>query len=85
MAYDAGMLRAVLYEINLRFADARVEKVLQPAKDEIDLLLRKGGQTGRLVLNAGSGNSRISLSEKSKENPRRAGRSPTRKRRELSP
>ena len=69
MAYDAGMLRAVLYEINGRYRDARVEKVLQPAKDEIDLLLRAGGRSGRLVLNAGSGNSRISLSEKSKENP----------------
>ena len=68
--FDAGMLRAIIYEINT-FASggAKVEKVYQPLKDEADLLLHAGRETKRLCINAGSNAPRISFSEEARENP----------------
>lgn len=71
--FDAGMLRAVIHEINTFVAGgARVEKVYQPLKDEIDLLLHVGRETKRLCINASSNAPRISFSERSRENPANA-------------
>ena len=68
--FDAGMLRAVLHEINAFVLDgAKVEKVYQPAKDEIDLIIRGGRENRRLCINAGSNAPRISFTENAKENP----------------
>lgn len=69
MAFDACMLRAVLSEILADFKDARIEKVLQPQNDEIDLVLHSGKTSRRLVLNAGPNSPRIQLSDIQKENP----------------
>ena len=52
MAYDSGMLRAILWELNRTSGGAKVERVLQPARDEIDLILADHGQKNRLVDNA---------------------------------
>ena len=70
--FDAGMLRAILHEINEYIGDgARVEKVYQPVRDEIDLLIHsaKAKSSRRLCINAGSNSPRISLSDIAKENP----------------
>ena len=72
MAYDACMMRAVLSEIEARFIDAKVERVLQPQSDEVDLVLRSKGETKRLVFNVGPNAPRMQLSEQSKENPLKA-------------
>ena len=72
MAYDACMMRAVLSEIDARFIDAKVERVLQPQSDEIDLVLRSRGETKRLVFNVGPNAPRMQLSEQNKENPLKA-------------
>ena len=72
MAYDACMMRAVLSEIDARFIDAKVERVLQPQADEVDLVLRSKGETKRLVFNVGPNAPRMQLSEQSKENPLKA-------------
>ncbi len=69
MAYDAGMLRAVLHEINTLCQGAKVEKLYQPTGDEIDLLLHAGRQNLRLCMQLGSHAPRLSLSRLSKENP----------------
>ena len=69
MAFDACMLRAVLSEILADFANARIEKVLQPQNDEVDLVLHSGKNSRRLVLNAGPNSPRIQLSDVQKENP----------------
>ncbi|MBO5051404.1 MAG: NFACT family protein [Clostridia bacterium] len=69
MAYDGGMLRAVLTELNKAAAGAKVERVCQPAADEIDLILADRGQKNRLVINAGAGSPHMALSHISKENP----------------
>ena len=65
-------MRAVLSDIWQKFPDAKIEKVLQPQNDEIDLVIHSGRQTGRLVLNAGPNAPRIQLTSIAKENPLKA-------------
>ncbi len=72
MAYDAFMMRAVLSGIEAQFIGAKVERVLQPQADELDLVLRAGKESRRLVLNVGPNAPRMQLSAQSKENPLKA-------------
>lgn len=65
MAYDAGMLYASLEEIKKECLGMRVEKVHQPTKDEVVLLLR--GK--RLSVNMGSSCPRIAMTAVAKDNP----------------
>ena len=69
MAFDAGMLAAVLNEISSLCLGAKVEKIFQPTHDEVDLLLKNDGKSHRLVVNVGNNAPRISLSLVAKENP----------------
>ena len=72
MAFDACMLRAVLDEFSREFPDAKIEKVLQPQNDEIDLVIHSGRTSRRLVFNVGPNAPRLQLSDKAKENPLKA-------------
>ena len=72
MAFDACMMRAVLYEISERFPDAKIEKVLQPQNDEIDLVIHSGKNNGRLLFNVGPNAPRLQLTSIAKENPLKA-------------
>lgn len=69
MAFDAFMVAAVTCEINNMLADSKVEKVQQPEKDEIVLLLHKGKETFRLSVSAGANCPRINITSVLKENP----------------
>lgn len=69
MAFDAGMMHAVLYEVREKCLDAKVEKIAQPGNDEVNVLLKKNGKTERLVINVGSASPRLSLSAIRRENP----------------
>ena len=72
MAYDACMMRAVLTEIERDYTDARVEKVLEPQGDELDLILHAKRTSRRLILNVGPNAPRMQLSDMTKENPLKA-------------
>lgn len=72
MAFDACMMRAVLTEYKSRFTDAKIEKVLQPRNDEIDLVIHSGKKSGRLVFNVGPNAPRLQLTDTVKENPLKA-------------
>ncbi len=72
MAFDACMMRAVLFEISEGFPDAKIEKVLQPQNDEIDLIIHSGKKSSRLIFNVGPNAPRLQLSSVSKENPLKA-------------
>ena len=72
MAFDACMMRAVIDQFNHRFPDAKIEKVLQPANDEIDLVIHSGKTTGRLLFNVGPNAPRMGLTSVAKENPLKA-------------
>ena len=71
MAFDAGMLFAVLSEISEQLGEggARVDKIYQPANDEITVSLRLGRETKRLLINAGTSSPRVALSDATRENP----------------
>ena len=72
MAFDAWMMRATLTEIKNEFPDAKIEKVLQPRNDEIDLVIHSGKNSRRLVFNVGPNAPRLQLSDAVKENPLKA-------------
>ncbi len=66
MPLDAICLRALTNELRDRVCGARIDKVQQPARDQIVLLLR--GNL-RLLINAGPNQPRIQLTEELRENP----------------
>ena len=72
MAFDACMMRAVISEFNNGFPEAKIEKILQPANDEIDLLIHYGKTSSRLLFNVGPNAPRLQLTDKAKENPLKA-------------
>ncbi len=72
MAFDACMMRAVLSEYRSEFPEAKIEKVLQPRNDEIDLVIHYGKKSRRLVFNVGPNAPRLQLSDTVKENPIKA-------------
>ena len=72
MAFDACMMRAVLSEFSAEFPEAKIEKVLQPRNDEIDMIIHHGRSSRRLVFNVGPNAPRLQLSDKQKENPLKA-------------
>ena len=66
MPLDAVCLQAVLAELRPQLLNLRIDKVQQPAKDQVILLLR-GNK--RLLLNAGASAPRIQLTELLRDNP----------------
>ena len=66
MALDAVCLRAVIQELRPQLLDLRVDKVQQPSRDQVILLLRG---SRRLLLNAGAGSPRIHFTELLRDNP----------------
>lgn len=69
MAFDAGILRAVLYEINQKAVDGRVDKIYQPERDEAVFIIRARGAEQRLLINAGSSCPRMNITGIKTENP----------------
>ena len=70
MAFDACMMRAQLSEFSREFPEAKIEKVLQPANDEIDLAIHYGKSSRRLLFNVGPNAPRLQLTDTAKENPK---------------
>ena len=71
MAYDAGMLRCVISEINA-IGVCKVEKVYQPVNDELVILLHAGRESYKLLINAGSNYPRMNFTVSKTENPIKA-------------
>lgn len=69
MAFDAGMLAASVFELNNLGTGARVEKVVQPSRDEVILSFRGNAGNFRLLINAGPNSPRMGVTEASAENP----------------
>ena len=66
MALDAACLQAVVEELRPQLLGLRIDRVQQPARDQVILLLRGGV---RLLLNAGANNPRIQLTAQLRDNP----------------
>ena len=69
MAFDAGMLASVIYEIKKCALGARIEKVYQPTADELIFQMRSFEGGKRLLINAGGNNPRVGFTESARENP----------------
>lgn len=66
MPLDAVCLQAVVAELAPQITGSRIEKIQQPARDQVVLLLR-GNR--RLLLSAGGGQPRLHLTELPRDNP----------------
>ena len=71
MAFDALMMGSVCHEISTQ-GPMKVEKIYQPAQDEVVLLLRSAKESLRLLINAGSNYPRINFTRSQSENPAKA-------------
>ncbi|MCQ2457052.1 MAG: NFACT family protein [Clostridia bacterium] len=69
MAFDAGILRAVLRDIESEALDGRIDRIYQPERDEVVFIMRAGGAEKRLLINAGSSSPRMSMTGIKVENP----------------
>lgn len=69
MPLDGAMLHTVLHELQDALADGRIDKVLQPERDELHLLIRAGGENIRLLASASPANPRIHITQANKPNP----------------
>ncbi|WP_440553168.1 Rqc2 family fibronectin-binding protein [Vescimonas sp.] len=66
MPLDAVCLQAVVAELAPQITGSRIEKIQQPARDQVVLLLR-GNR--RLLLSAGGGQPRLHMTELPRDNP----------------
>ncbi|UWG96085.1 NFACT family protein [Dehalobacter sp. DCM] len=69
MALDSITLYHLIKELQPQLIGTRIDKIQQPEKEEIHLIIRGSGKNMRLLLNAGSTAVRLHLSSESKKNP----------------
>lgn len=69
MPFDGLMLAAVCTELNQTLLNARIEKVYQPAKNDIILHTSRPQERYRLLLSAHPRDARVHLSYQQQENP----------------
>lgn len=68
MAFDGAFLHKTLNELKVA-TDCHIDKIYQPSREELVLLLRKKGFQKRLLINVKSGFSRVQFTENKYENP----------------
>ncbi len=69
MAYDAGMLRFIVAELNAKLTGGKVDKIHQPSRDEAVFIIRCAGEEHRLDISAGGNGARMNLTAIKPENP----------------
>ncbi|MBR3844231.1 MAG: NFACT family protein, partial [Clostridia bacterium] len=69
MAFDGAFLHCVVNEIEESAVGSRVDKIYQPAKNVLVLLLRSKEFNGKLLLSAEPGGARLQLTQAGFENP----------------
>ncbi|MDR3052189.1 MAG: NFACT family protein, partial [Oscillospiraceae bacterium] len=69
MPLDGLTLSYVCRELALALVGGRVDKVQQPERDELHLVIRNHGENHRLLLCAGAHHARVHLSAQNKANP----------------
>ncbi len=72
MALDGTLLYSITEELKQELIGGKINKVFQPEKDEIHLVIRHHKKNYRLLLSANSNYPRIHLTEKTKPNPEKA-------------
>jgi predicted ribosome quality control (RQC) complex YloA/Tae2 family protein len=69
MPFDGVVARCAAEELNNLLTGGRIDKIFQPERDEINILIRNQGSNYRLLLSANSSLPRVYLTRHSKENP----------------
>ncbi len=69
MPLDAIALGAIASELDEKLRDAKIEKIHQPERDEIMLVIKGRSGAYKLAISASGSNARMHLVEESKENP----------------
>lgn len=69
MPFDAGVMAAVVKQLEIQVVGARIDKIYQPDRDEVMLGLRVQNGNKRLLLSACAGNSRAGFCNAERENP----------------
>lgn len=69
MALDGVTLKHLVKELAPQLIGARIDKVVQPEKEEIHLYLRNQGKSLRLLLNISATAARLHLTQENKKNP----------------
>ena len=69
MAFDACFLSYVVRECDALLSGGRVEKIYQPGKDELILVIHRNNENRRLLINGGSQNPRLQITEERADNP----------------
>ena len=69
MAFDACFLSAVLAEMSDKILGSRVEKIHQPTRDTVLLLLKGSGSREKLLIAANPASPRLHLTAENPENP----------------
>ena len=69
MPLDAIALGAIAIELDDKLKDAKIEKIHQPERDEILLVIKSFTGTYKLAISASGSNARMHLVDESKENP----------------
>ncbi len=69
MALDGVTLAHLITELKPQLVGARIDKIYQPEKEEIHLLLRNSGQQFRLLLNVNATSARLNITDENKKNP----------------
>ena len=69
MPFDGLVLAAIQHELTQKIMGSKIDKIYQPAPEEIHLLLHKPEGRSRLLLSANASMARIHWTNKTKENP----------------
>lgn len=69
MALDTICVSYIVEELAEKIVNGRIEKIYQPERDEVILLIRTYDAAYRLLLSAGAAYPRVQLTEAHKENP----------------
>ena len=70
MALDGAFLCTIRREIENRALGSRIDRIYQPSREEICLLLRSKGWSGKLLLSAAADSPRIHFTTQEIENPK---------------
>ncbi|OPX86780.1 MAG: hypothetical protein A4E53_02812 [Pelotomaculum sp. PtaB.Bin104] len=69
MPFDGLVLAAITKELEEKLAGGRIDRIHQPAKDDIVLVVHRPGFRGRLLLSAHAQSARVHLTHATRENP----------------
>ena len=69
MPLDGITLGGIIFELNSLLSGGRIDRIQQPEKDEIILLIKNNARQHRLLISANAGSARLHITRTAKENP----------------